>query len=146
MGGRGSGGRNKKSRERKRVEGHAGKRSPRKHKPTRRRAEAVRVYTGPLGAPPDHFDKKEIAIWDELADLAPEGVVEACDRWAFELLVCLMAKFRRGYAKSGETTQIANLLARLGMTPADRDRVKHLAPAPKKIENPWDQFVPPTPQ
>ncbi len=67
----------------------------------------------------------------------PAGVLTNCDRWAFEVLVCLMAKFRKGQAKVGELSQILNLLARMGLTPADRNRVA-VTPSQSNKESPWD--------
>ena len=138
MGGRGSGGHNRKSSKRRRVEGNAGKRRIPK--------EPTLEFSGPLGRAPRHLRPTQKEVWYELARIVPVGVVEACDRWAFELLVCLMCKFRGGHAKAGEVTQIANLLARLGMTPADRGRVNPQAPAPSAAatKNPWDEFTPST--
>jgi hypothetical protein len=140
MGGKGSGGRNKKRAARKRVEGNAGKRQ------TRKRDEAVVEFSGPLGRAPRHLHPARKKVWIELAHIVPIGTVELCDRWAFELLVCLMCKFRRGRAKTGEVTQIANLLARLGMTPADRSRVKPTQPLSSKPKpaDPWAEFAPPS--
>lgn len=63
----------------------------------------------------------------------------------FEVLVCLMADFRKGIARSGEVTQILNLLAKLGMTPADRSRVQSVDP-PVTKKDPFAQFAPARPQ
>ena len=81
-------------------------------------------YSGPLGAPPKSLRPDFRELWFELAALVPEGVAEHSDRWTFEVLVCLMAKFRRRQAKSGEVSQLLNLLAKFGMTPSDRSRVQ----------------------
>src|SRR2546428_6127843 len=58
--------------------------------------------TGELGPPPTHMSAAHRKIWRELASTTPPGVLTNCDRWAFEILVCLMAKFRKGQAKVGE--------------------------------------------
>ena len=89
------------------------------------------------------------AIWIELAQLVPPRVVERSDRWTFEVLVCLMAKFRKGRAKGGEATQIINLLAKFGMTPSDRSRVSQGEDPEnptKKPADPWADFAPQRPQ
>jgi len=144
MGGRGSGGHNRKSAKRKAVEGHAGKRNPRHPRKSRKKKKTADLvpagYSGPLGLAPRHLNAKAKKIWYELAAIVPAGVVEQTDRWAFELLVCLMQKFREGWAKSGEVTQIANLLARLGMTPSDRSRVNPSQPV-KPPSSPFDEFT-----
>ncbi len=55
-------------------------------------------YTGALGAPPDKMQRAHKELWAELDGLVPPGVAEHSDRWTFEVLVCLMAKFRSGAA------------------------------------------------
>ena len=139
MGGRGSGASNRKSDARKKLEGDAGKRNPKRRKKRKPHAAVTVSYSGPLGAPPAHLKAPQKKIWDELSSIVPVGTVEASDRWAFELLVCLMSKFRRGEAKAGEVTQISSQLARFGMTPADRDRAKSSTlPSPKR--DPFAKF------
>lgn len=133
MGGSGSGGHNRRSKKRKKIEGNAGKRKSKR---------SSRAHSGPLGAPPAHFEKSHIAVWEELSSIIPAGVVESSDRWTFELLVCLMAKFRRGMASAGETNQIASLLGRFGMTPSDRGRVTPSEMENKKKHDPLAAFLP----
>lgn len=145
MGGRGSGGHNRKSATRKRVEGNAGKRTPRR--PRKRKTSLPPValqYNGPLGAAPSHLKPAQEEVWNELSAIIPAGVAQASDRWAFELLVCLMAKFRRGAAKASEANQILSQLARFGMTPSDRDRVRPnlppQSPTTMAPADPWAKF------
>jgi hypothetical protein len=132
VGGRGSGGRNRKSAARKKLEGNAGKRRARK-------PIGQKFVSGPLGPPPKHLKPAQQSVWNELSLIVPEGAVQSSDRWAFELLVCLMSKFRRGMAKAGEVNQISSQLARFGMTPADRDRVSRSPLSPGKAD-PWKEF------
>jgi hypothetical protein len=134
MGGRGSGGHNRKSAARKKLEGNAGKRKSSKQSSQPR---YVSRNSGPLGSAPAHLKDEQKKVWDELSSIVPAGAVEASDRWAFELLVCLMSKFRRGYAKAGEVNQISSQLARFGMTPADRGRVSQSRP----LMSPTDPFA-----
>jgi hypothetical protein len=135
MGGRGSGGHNRKSAARKKLEGYAGKRKP-------RRRQQKLSYSGPLGSPPANMRPRHKEIWAELSSLIPANVVEKSDRWMFEVLVCLMSKFRGGTARSGEVSQLLNLLAKVGMTPADRDRIHPATPAAKNDQ--WAEFAPPS--
>lgn len=78
-------------------------------------------------------------LWFELAAIVPAGVAEKSDRWTFEVLVCLMAKFRQHVAMGGEISQLLSLLAKFGMTPSDRGRVSPSAPPPKQ-NDPWAKF------
>jgi hypothetical protein len=134
MGGKGSGGHNRKTVARKKREGNAGKRSLKK----KRRPRAPQS-SGPLGVAPSHLRAAQKTVWDELSSIVPIGAVQASDRWAFELLVCLMSKFRRGDAKAGEVNQISSLLARFGMTPADHGRVSERLPQQQKTD-PFAKF------
>ena len=92
--------------------------------PERKRARAQEPRpTGTIGQPPPRFRGMRRAIWLELVAIIPAGVAADCDRWAVELLVCLMSKFRSGRAKSSEAKQIESLLGKMGLTPADRSYV-----------------------
>ena len=55
--------------------------------------------------------------------MVPEGVAKFADRWAVELIVCAMTKYRAGVISAGELGQLNSLLSRFGLTPADRSRV-----------------------
>jgi hypothetical protein len=94
-----------------------------KHPERKRKRAREPKPTGSLGAPPRRLSVAQKEIWLELAALIPPGVAANCDRWAVELLACLMAKFRSGRAKISEAKQIESLLGKMGMTPADRSRV-----------------------
>jgi hypothetical protein len=98
-------------------------------------------FTGPLGDPPEKMRPAHRELWAELASLVPPGVAEHSDRWTFEVLVCLMAKFRERTALGGEVSQLLSLLAKFGMTPSDRSRVS-AAPAPAAKSDPWSKFTP----
>jgi hypothetical protein len=80
-------------------------------------------------------------LWYELAKIVPQGVAEHSDRWTFEVLVCLMAKFRSGAALGGEVSQLLSLLAKFGMTPSDRSRVS-ATPQDEPKHDPWSKFGP----
>lgn len=111
-----------------------------KRHPERARARAREPkYTGPLGPPPEKMRDVHKALWAELSAIVPEGVPEKSDRWMFEVLVCLMADFRKGIARAGEVNQLLNLLAKLGMTPADRSRVAPNAPL-SPLKDKWAEF------
>ncbi len=71
--------------------------------PERKRARAQEPRpAGALGGPPERLSNIQKALWLELAAMIPTGVAHDCDRWAVELLVCQMSKFRRGRANGSE--------------------------------------------
>jgi hypothetical protein len=95
------------------------------HNPDRLEARANEpTPTGELGEPPASLTHLQKSIWLELAALIPPGVAGNCDRWIVEIAVKLMSKVRRGVAKGVEVSQLLACLSRMGMTPADRSRVK----------------------
>jgi len=61
--------------------------------------------------------------WRKIAKMIPPGVARQSDRIAFEMMAVLLCKFRAGTAMAAESAQLINLLARYGMTPADRTKV-----------------------
>lgn len=93
----------------------------------------------PLGNAPDYFTPAQKAVWFELETYAPRGVLTGADRVAMELLAVLLDEFRKNpveirVAKIG---QMVSCLGRLGMTPADRQKLGTEKP---KEANPFDAF------
>ena len=89
------------------------------------------VVTKKLGSPPKSFTDQQKKLWREFAKVVPAGVATYADRWAVEIVVYAMAKFRAGTISGTETGQLTSLLPRFGLTPADRSRVvATLAPKP----------------
>ena len=89
------------------------------------------VVTKKLGSPPKTFTDEQRELWREFAKMVPAGVATYADRWAVEIVICAMAKFRDGTITGGERSQLTSLLSRFGLTPADRSRVvATLAPEP----------------
>ncbi len=95
--------------------------------------------TGPLGPPPKHFDKAHGGLWRELAAAAPPGVLTNSDRIAVELACCLLHQQRAGTASAAALAQLTTLLGKMGMTPADRNKVQAAAPQPAE-DDPWSSF------
>lgn len=101
--------------------------------PQRRREEPK--VDRELGPPPEHFDEKRRNSWAEIVSHAPEGVLTRSDRIAVEMLADLLTRYRASMTPEGEKFTSADrrdlmaLLARFGMTAADRSRVA--APAGK---------------
>lgn len=107
--------------------------------PQRRREEPK--VDSDLGQPPEHFDDARKAAWAEVVDMAPEGVLTKADRLAVEMLADLMVRYRasmQGGDKftSADRRDMLAVLARFGMTAADRSRVA----APKEKEETGDLF------
>jgi hypothetical protein len=93
----------------------------------------------PLGNAPDYFTPAQKGVWFELETYAPRGVLTGADRVAMELLSVLLDEFRTNpveirVAKIG---QMVSCLGRLGMTPADRQKLGTEKPAE---ENPFNAF------
>jgi len=61
------------------------------------------VVTKKLGVPPKTFSDEQKNLWREFAKMLPPGVATYADRWAAEIVVCAMAKFRAGtiYGNAG---------------------------------------------
>lgn len=108
--------------------------------PQRRREEPQ--VESDLGQPPEHFDEARQAAWLEIVDMAPEGVLTKADRIAVEMLADLMVRYRASMKPGGDKFTSADrrdmlaVLARFGMTAADRSRVA----APKEKEETGDLF------
>jgi hypothetical protein len=101
------------------------------HKNRRDARAGEPVVTKRLGSPPKTFTDEQKRIWREFAKIVPPGVATFADRWAVEIVVCGMAKFRAGTISGTETGHLTSLLSRFGLTPADRSRVvATLAPKP----------------
>src|ERR1700675_3392802 len=81
------------------------------------------VVTKRLGGPPKTFTDEQKKLWREFAKMVPAGVATYADRWAVEIIVCTMAKFRAGTSSGAERAQLASMLSKFGLTPADRGRV-----------------------
>lgn len=52
--------------------------------------------TKKLGGPPKTFTDEQKKLWREFVKIVPTGVATYADRWAVEIIVCTMAKFRAG--------------------------------------------------
>jgi hypothetical protein len=96
------------------------------------------VVTKKLGGPPKSFTDEHKKLWREFAKIVPPGVATYADRWAVEIVVCSMAKFRAGGISGAETGQLTSLLSRFGLTPADRSRV--VATPASKEESEWAEL------
>lgn len=106
--------------------------------PQRYRTEPPKVEL-PLGEAPAHMSDAARACWFEISTFAPAGVLKGADRLVLELASGLLAEYRedpKGFAV-GKYTHLIGLLARLGMSPADRQK---LGTERAKEENEFDEF------
>lgn len=81
------------------------------------------VKNAKLGGPPDRLEATERELWVEIKTKLVPGVALQSDAEAFEILVGLIARYRRKAITQGESGMLLKLLSVFGMTPADRSRV-----------------------
>lgn len=93
----------------------------------------------PLGKVPDHLEPAVAAVWKELERCALPGVLTSSDRFVMEVAASLLAEFRaiRTEFKAAKYSHLIGCLARLGLTPADRQKLGTEAP---KEGNQFDEF------
>jgi hypothetical protein len=109
------------------------------HDPQRRDARANEpIPSGPLGEPHASLTDLEKQIWHELAANAPPGVLTIADRIMVEMTCRLIARERdpehKNPLKAAERQQIISCLARMGMSAADRSKIR--------VENPRGDQAP----
>ena len=109
-----------------------------KKHPERYRKEVPQSEHG-LGVPPDHMSAAAKAVWFELVTYALKGVLTGSDRLVLEVTSVLVAQFRADPEEmpAARLTQMVGCLARLGLTPADRQKLGTAKPAEG---NPFDEF------
>ena len=111
---------------------------------TRKHPERYRkqppVVEQPIGTAPPHLTDEAKACWFELESLAPTGVLRGADRVALETLSNLLAEYRKNPPEFavGKYTHLIGMLARLGMTPADRQKLGTEKPGDEGNE--FDRF------
>lgn len=109
------------------------------HDPQRYREEPPKSDI-PLGNAPEHLNEAQKAVWFELATYALPGVMTGADRLVLETLTVLVTQFRSDPEgmPAPKMGHMIGCLARLGMTPADRQKLG-VAKAPE--ENPFERFA-----
>ena len=75
--------------------------------------------------PPKTFSKDEKAMWEELVESVPPGVLQYQDKYVMEKLAVAFTLFRKHkmHVKPVVLNTIRHALGTLGMTPADRSRI-----------------------
>ncbi|GAB3282559.1 hypothetical protein GCM10027347_58860 [Larkinella harenae] len=98
----------------------------------------VPVNPEPIGVPA-HLSEKARAVFAELKSMALPGVLTASDGPIFEITANLLAEYRADPEAFpvGKYTHLIGCLARLGMSPADRQKLGTEKP---KKDNDFDDF------
>lgn len=109
-----------------------------RHDPQRYRKQPPAVELA-LGTAPGHLTAEAKACWFELESYAPRGVLTGADRATLEVLSNLLAEYRENPKEFavGKYTHLIGCLARLGMSPADRQKLGTEKPPEG---NPFDEF------
>ena len=95
-----------------------------------------------IGQPPIYFTETEAAVWHELIDTSPKGVLKNSDRTALEIASTLLTDYRQDRASfnTARLNALQKALASLGRTPVDRGRIA--APEPETDPNdPWARLI-----
>jgi hypothetical protein len=97
---------------------------------------------GDLGDPPAHFDKAHRKLWFDIKKTLPFGIACRFDVVKFEMLICLIWKFRnnREAMEVGEMNLMDKILGQFGGSPADRTKIAGGTSAPSEPDDPWSQF------
>ncbi len=124
---------------RKNIEVHKMSGATAKNPQRFRDRQAAAKPTAELGKAPKHLSPDEKKAWKEIASIIPPGVLANTDRIALEIGSRLLVKFRSGeLAKASEVSCLLSLLARFGMTPADRNKIGTTQPdKPKQEQDEW---------
>ncbi len=101
--------------------------------PERRRPNEPQE-TRPLGNAPKYLTAEQKKLWGEIAHNLPPGVGKVSDRFAFEMLVRLMAKERADSINNNQRRQLIKLLGSFGMTPADRSKISVESPPLNRLQ------------
>ena len=109
-----------------------------KQNPQRYKKAAPKAET-PLGNAPDHMGEPAKKAWFELETFALPGVLTGADRFVMEVTASLLAEFRQSPPdfSAGKYTHLIGCLARLGLTPADRQK---LGTEKQPEGNPFNEF------
>lgn len=106
------------------------------------RLNLVPVITAPIGTAPRHLQAIERAVWAEVVRNAPEGLLGRPDRIVLEVASRLIAKIRTAEYKPSDVSALLNVLNKLGMNPAARQKLR-LEPPPTpepKEKSAWDEL------
>ena len=102
-----------------------------KKNPQRRRTKEPKS-SEPIGKCPDYLTEGQKKCWLELKNQCCPGVLTGADGTILELGACLYAEMRADYVamSTSRLAQFLKVLGVLGLTPADRTRIKIEPQAP----------------
>jgi hypothetical protein len=94
------------------------------HRERMRARDGEVISDGPIGDAPERMPEIAKAVWREISATAPWFRI--ADRYALEVLSVLMAQFREQLADTPPHVfiRMETMFGRLGLTPADRSKVK----------------------
>lgn len=95
-----------------------------KKNPQRKRVDEPEVVAG-IGDAPDYFSPEQADAWNVIVKQCHVGVLCHADGIAVEIAAVLLAQFRADPVEmaGAKLARLDSLLARFGMTPADRSKV-----------------------
>lgn len=95
-----------------------------RHDPQRYKVDPAKSSL-PLGQIPEWLSESAKSVWFELETYAAAGVLTGADRIVLATLSELIAEFKEGPRKmpAARIGHMVGLLGRLGMSPADRQRI-----------------------
>lgn len=93
-----------------------------------------------IGEPPEHMGLYAQAIWHELVASALPGVLTGSERFMLEIACNLLSEYRENPIefKVGKYPHLVGILARLGLSPADRQKLG--VGKEEKDDNQFDMF------
>lgn len=109
-----------------------------KHDPQRyKRQEAISDH--PIGEIPDYLSDGAKKVWFEIEHYAPRGVLTGADRMIMATFCELFSEFRETKREmpANRIGQMISCMGRLGLTPADRQKVGFEKPGKK---NDFEEF------
>lgn len=103
-----------------------------------RRGPELELPAG-IPEPPMPLDADALEAWAYLLSESEYAVViSRVDRYTLAMFAKLWARFKRDEIKATELQTLTGLIGRLGLSPADRAKIK--APEKEKPQDPWAQY------
>jgi hypothetical protein len=111
-----------------------------KRNPARlRERESEPQPTGAIGEAPKELTKREREIWCDLIAEAPPNVLTNADRFLLAVTAKLYLKVLKGKGSGFDQATLARNLGKLGLSPADRSKIKTPVASPKNTFSDLDE-------